>query len=269
MPIFFLIFIRQMNQMKLVDTHCHLYLDDFKEDRPGMIRRALDEGVEKFYLPNIDLAVIPAMMALENAYPGKCFSMMGLHPCSVKATYKDELVVMREWLDKRKFAAIGEVGLDFFWDTSFEKEQYEAFHTQAEWAVQFNLPLVIHSRKSLDECIELVREHQHGSLKGIFHCFSGTVEQAEKIIELGFMLGIGGVVTYKNGGLDPVIQKIGIDQVVLETDAPYLTPVPFRGKRNEPSYLRYVVEKIGLITGLEPEYVAAMTTRNAERVFGN
>lgn len=254
--------------MKLVDTHCHLYLDDFKEDSPEVIRRAMDEGVEKFYLPNIDLAVVPDMLSLETAYPGQFFAMMGLHPCSVKENYRDELAVMREWLDKRKFAAIGEVGLDFFWDTSFEKEQYEAFHTQADWAVQFGLPLVIHSRKSLDECIALVKEHQSGSLTGIFHCFSGTVEQAEKIIELGFYLGIGGVVTYKNGGLEPVLQKIGLDRVVLETDAPYLTPIPFRGKRNEPAYLKFIVEKLALITGKNLEEVSAITTTNADKVFG-
>jgi TatD DNase family protein len=253
--------------MKLVDTHCHLYLNDFKEDSPEVIRRGMDAGVEKFYLPNIDLAVVPDMLALESAYPGQFFAMMGLHPCSVKENYRDELTVMLEWLDKRKFAAIGEVGLDFFWDTSFEKEQYEAFHTQAEWAVQFGIPLVIHSRKSLDECIALVEEHQSGSLTGIFHCFSGTVEQAEKIIELGFYLGIGGVVTYKNGGLEPVLQKIGLDRVVLETDAPYLTPVPFRGKRNEPAYLKYIAEKIALITGKDISEVAEITTTNVERVF--
>jgi len=253
--------------MKLVDTHCHLYLDDFKEDSPEVIRRAIDDGVEKFYLPNIDLAVIPDMLALESAYPGQCLAMMGLHPCSVKANYKEELAVMRDWLDKRKFAAIGEVGLDFFWDTSFEKEQYEAFHTQADWALQFELPLVIHSRKSLDECINLVREHQDGNLRGIFHCFSGSVDQAERIIDLGFYLGIGGVVTYKNGGLEPVMQKLGLDKVVLETDAPYLTPVPFRGKRNEPAYLKYIVEKLAIITGKNVEAVAEITTKNAVEVF--
>jgi TatD DNase family protein len=253
--------------MKLVDTHCHLYLDDFKEDSPDVIRKAMDEGVEKFYLPNIDLAVVPDMLALETAYPDQFFAMMGLHPCSVKENFRDELTVMREWLDKRKFAAIGEVGLDFFWDISFEQEQYEAFHTQADWAVQFDLPLVIHSRKSLDECISLVKEHQSGSLTGIFHCFSGTVEQAEKIVELGFYLGIGGVVTYKNGGLEPVLKHIGLDRVVLETDAPYLTPVPFRGKRNEPAYLKYIAEKIALITGKDISEVAEITTANALKVF--
>jgi TatD DNase family protein len=221
--------------MNLTDTHCHLYLDDFKEDSLEVIQRAIDEGVGKFYLPNIDLEVIPDMLALESAYPGQCLAMMGLHPCSVKADYKEELAIMREWLDKRKFVAIGEVGLDFFWDTSFEKEQYDAFHIQAQWAKQIGMPLVIHSRKSMDECISLVREHQDGKLTGIFHCFSGSVEQAEEIINLGFYLGIGGVVTYKNGGLEPVIQKLGLDKVVLETDAPYLTPVPFRG--NEMSRL--------------------------------
>jgi TatD DNase family protein len=254
--------------MTLTDTHCHLYLDDFKEDSPEVIQRAMEAGVGKFYLPNIDLAVIPDMLALESAYPGHCFAMMGLHPCSVKANYRDELSVMREWLDKRKFAAIGEVGLDFFWDTSFEKEQYEAFHIQTEWAILYGLPLVIHSRKSMDECISLIQEHRGTGLTGIFHCFSGSVEQAEKIIDLGFYLGIGGVVTYKNGGLEPVIQKLGLGRVVLETDAPYLTPVPFRGKRNEPAYLKYVVEKLGIITGKNMDEVAAITTRNAEKIFG-
>ena len=253
--------------MNLTDTHSHLYLDDFKEDSPEVIQRAMDEGVGKFYLPNIDLSVIPDMLALESAYPGQCMAMMGLHPCSVKANYTEELAVMREWLDKRKFAAIGEVGLDFFWDMSFEKEQYDAFHIQADWALQFGMPLVIHSRKSMDECISLVQGHQDGSLTGIFHCFSGSVEQAEKIIELGFYLGIGGVVTYKNGGLEPVIKKFGLDRVVLETDAPYLTPVPFRGKRNEPAYLKYVVEKLAIISGRNVEEVAEITTRNAEKVF--
>ena len=253
--------------MNLTDTHSHLYLDDFKEDSPEVIQRAMDEGVGKFYLPNIDLSVIPDMLALESAYPGQCMAMMGLHPCSVKANYTEELAVMREWLDKRKFAAIGEVGLDFFWDISFEKEQYDAFHIQADWALQFGMPLVIHSRKSMDECISLVQGHQDGSLTGIFHCFSGSVEQAEKIIELGFYLGIGGVVTYKNGGLEPVIKKFGLDRVVLETDAPYLTPVPFRGKRNEPAYLKYVVEKLAIISGRNVEEVAEITTRNAEKVF--
>jgi TatD DNase family protein len=254
--------------MNLTDTHCHLYLDDFKEDSLEVIQRAIDEGVGKFYLPNIDLEVIPDMLALESAYPGQCMAMMGLHPCSVKADYKEELAIMREWLDKRKFVAIGEVGLDFFWDTSFEKEQYDAFHIQAQWAKQIGMPLVIHSRKSMDECISLVREHQDGKLTGIFHCFSGSVEQAEEIINLGFYLGIGGVVTYKNGGLEPVIQKLGLDKVVLETDAPYLTPVPFRGKRNEPAYLKYVVEKLALITGKNVEEVAAITSKNAEKIFG-
>jgi TatD DNase family protein len=253
--------------MNLTDTHCHLYLDDFKEDSLEVIQRAIDEGVGKFYLPNIDLEVIPDMLALESAYPGQCLAMMGLHPCSVKADYKEELAIMREWLDKRKFVAIGEVGLDFFWDTSFEKEQYDAFHIQAQWAKQIGMPLVIHSRKSMDECISLVREHQDGKLTGIFHCFSGSVEQAEEIINLGFYLGIGGVVTYKNGGLEPVIQKLGLDKVVLETDAPYLTPVPFRGKRNEPAYLKYVVEKLATIIGKNMEEVAAITTKNADKVF--
>jgi TatD DNase family protein len=225
--------------------------------------------VEKFYLPNIDLASIPDMLALEQAYPGVCFPMMGLHPCHVKKDYREQLREMRAWLDKRSFAAIGEIGLDFHWDLTYREQQEEAFQVQMEWAIQFGLPIVIHSRKSMDECIRMVRENQDGRLGGIFHCFSGSVEQARAVVDLGFYMGIGGVVTYKNGGLEPVIREFGLERVVLETDAPYLGPVPHRGKRNEPAYLVHVVAKLAEITGLSPEEVGAVTTRNAEKIFGN
>lgn len=255
--------------MTLIDTHCHLYADDFQADSPEMIRRALDAGVAKLFLPNIDIGSIPDMLALEQAYPQACFPMMGLHPCHVKSDYRDRLREMRQWFEKRTFAGVGETGLDFHWDLTYREEQFEAFQVQVEWAIQFGLPLVIHSRKSLDDCLRVVRENQDGRLRGIFHCFSGTVEQAKAVVDLGFHMGIGGVVTYKNGGLEPVLQALGLDRVVLETDAPYLSPVPHRGKRNEPSYLVHVAEKIAGILGLTVAEVAEQTTRNAEKLFSN
>jgi TatD DNase family protein len=254
--------------MRLIDTHCHLYVDEFREDGPEVITRARARGVERFYLPNIDGSSIPDLLALEGAYPEVCLPMMGLHPCYVKEDYRDQLGVMRAWLDKRAFAAIGEIGLDFHWDLSFRDQQVEAFQVQIEWAIQFGLPIVIHSRKSLDECIRQVRDNQDGRLGGIFHCFSGNPDQARAIVDLGFYLGIGGVLTYKNGGLEPVIRELGLDRVVLETDAPYLSPVPFRGRRNEPAYLEHIVEKLAQVSGLSPEEVAETTSANAEKIFG-
>jgi TatD DNase family protein len=253
--------------MRFIDTHCHLYSNDFKADSPEMIRRALDAGVAKCFLPNIDIESVPDMLALELAYPGTCFPMMGLHPCHVKADFRDRLREMRQWFDKRAFAGVGETGLDFHWDLTYREEQVEAFQVQVEWAIQFELPLVIHSRKSLDECIGVVRENQDGRLRGIFHCFSGTVEQAKAVRDLGFHMGIGGVVTYKNGGLEPVLQALGLDRIVLETDAPYLSPVPHRGKRNEPAYLPHIAGKIAEILGTTVAEVAEQTTRNAEKLF--
>jgi TatD DNase family protein len=188
-----------------------------------------------------------------------------LHPCSVTDEYVTELEIVKEWFVKRSFLAVGEIGLDFYWDRSFEKQQYEAFRMQIEFALELDLPIVIHSRNAIDQCIEVVKEYKN--LKGVFHCFSGNSSQARQIIELGFYLGIGGVVTFKNSGLDKVIKDIGLDKVVLETDAPYLAPVPYRGKRNESSYLKYVVEKLVAITGKELEEVAKITTANAVKVF--
>jgi TatD DNase family protein len=254
--------------MRLIDTHCHLYVDDFREDSPEVITRARTLGVEKFYLPNIDFASIPDLMALEEAYPGVCLPMMGLHPCYVKEDYREQLQGMRAWLDKRAFAAVGEIGLDFHWDLSFRDQQMEAFQVQIEWAIQFGLPIVIHSRKSLDECIRQVRDNQDGRLRGIFHCFSGSLEQARAVIDLGFYLGIGGVLTYKNGGLEPIVQALGLERIVLETDAPYLSPVPLRGRRNEPAYLAHIVEKLAQVTGLTTGEVAETTSLNAEKIFG-
>jgi TatD DNase family protein len=255
--------------MVLIDTHCHLYLENFKSDIDIVIARAKACGVEKFYLPAIDSTVIDPMFALEDKYPGICIAMMGLHPCSVKENYKEELQIAEQWLGKRDFVAIGEIGLDFYWDTSFSKQQYEAFEQQMQWALAKKLPIVIHTRNAMKETIEVVKPFADKGLRGIFHCFSGSLEDATVITDMGFYLGIGGVVTYKKSGLAEIIAQIGLDRLVLETDAPYLTPVPFRGKRNESSYLQYVTEALALITKVSAEEVAAITTANAEKILGS
>ena len=252
----------------LIDTHCHLYLDEFKPDIREVINRAEAEGVEKFYLPAIDSTEIDNMLLLEKKFPGKCMAMMGLHPCSVKENYKDELFIVKEWLNKRKFAAIGEIGLDFYWDKTFTKQQYEAFRVQIEWSLEYNLPIVIHTRNAMQETINVIKEYVPGEVRGIFHCFGDNYKYAEQIIAAGFYLGIGGVLTYKKSGLTEVLEKIDLKYIVLETDAPYLTPVPFRGKRNESSYLKYVVEKLAEIKNVPAEEVAVVTTSNAEKIFG-
>ena len=253
--------------MNLIDTHSHIYLQEFAEDRHDIFERSDNESVRKIMLPAIDSTTHKQMLDLEEEKKEICLAMMGLHPCSVKENYKDELKIVRDYLEKRPFIAVGEIGLDFYWDKTFSKEQYVAFHEQIEWALQFDLPIVIHSRDSIDECIEVVASHQRGNLRGVFHCFSGNAEQANKIIELGFYMGIGGVVTFKNSGLDKVIKDITLDNIVLETDAPYLAPVPFRGKRNEPSYLKYVVEKLSQIKNCSVDEVAEITTANAMKLF--
>ncbi len=250
----------------LIDSHCHLYLQEFKDDIEDVMKRAGDAGVQKFYLPAVDSGTTDAMFMLEQQYPGICLAMMGLHPCSVKEDYKTELALVKEWLGKRKFPAVGEIGLDFYWDKTFIKEQYEAFHEQISLAMANELPIVIHTREAMDETIAVVKEYE-GKIKGIFHCFGGTVEQANEIISLGFHLGIGGVLTYKKSGLAEVIREIGLEHIVLETDAPYLTPVPFRGKRNESSYLKYISEKIAEIKGISVYEVAAVTSANASKIF--
>lgn len=249
----------------IVDTHSHIYLPEFDQDRQEMYERAEKELVRTILLPAIDTGTHEMMLKHEEEKPQLLRSMMGLHPCSVKANYRDELREARSYFDQRKFIAVGEIGLDFYWDKTYTKEQYNAFHEQIEWALHYDIPIVIHSRESIDECIQVVREKQLGKLKGVFHCFSGNEKQASEIIALGFYLGIGGVLTFKNSGLDKVMEKISLDQVVLETDAPYLAPVPFRGKRNEPSYLKYVVEKLSLL--FPGESIGEITTENARRLF--
>jgi len=255
--------------MNLIDTHCHLYLPEYASDLAEVIKRASLAGVEKFYLPAIDSSSRSALLRLEKEFPGKCVAMTGLHPCSVKEDYQTELKIVEDSLEKRTFAAVGEVGLDFYWDSTFAPEQYLAFHQQIEWALHYHVPVILHSRDSLDQTIEIIREHQNGNLIGIFHCFSGSPESARQIIELGFYLGIGGVVTYKNAGLDKTLKHIDLRYMVLETDAPYLTPVPFRGKRNESSYLKYIVDKLAIIKEVSSEEVANITTENARKIFGH
>jgi TatD DNase family protein len=253
--------------MELIDTHCHLYDPVFAEDIDAVIRRAISSGVRRFYLPAVDRQSESAMLGLEKQYPELCYAMQGLHPCSVKADVEDALKHVEQSLDARRFAAIGEIGLDFYWDRSFEKEQYHAFHRQIEWAVRLDLPIVIHSRDSIDQTIAAVREHQNGNLRGIFHCFNNDEQSAEQIVALGFYLGIGGTITYKNSKLPEVIKHVGLENIVLETDAPYLPPVPFRGKRNESSYIMYVAEKIAVIKGVPVDEVGRITTDNALKIF--
>ena len=252
----------------IIDTHTHLYLNDFATDIDAVIKRAGDEGVEKFYLPAIDSTETENIFSLEKKYPARCFAMMGLHPCSVKENYKEELEMVYNWLQKRRFAAIGEIGLDFYWDKTFTDLQYESFHRQIDWALQYDLPVVLHTREAVQQSIDVIKKYAGKNLRGIFHCFSGTLQNALDIIDMGFYLGIGGVITYKNSGLAEVIKEIDIKNIVLETDAPYLTPVPFRSKRNESSYLKYVVQKIAEVKNISVEEVEAVTTKNAEDIFG-
>lgn len=233
-----------------------------------MLEKAEKEGVSKILMPAIDSSTHTLMLELEEERPLTCISMIGLHPCSVKENYLFELKIVRDYFEKRSFKAVGEIGLDFYWDKTFTEQQYAAFNQQIEWALHFDLPIVIHSRNSTNECIEVVSKHQKGKLRGVFHCFSGDIVQAKRVIDLGFYLGIGGVVTFKNSGLDKVMEEIPLEHVVLETDAPYLAPVPFRGKRNEPAYLKYVAEKLAGIKNVEIDEVAKITTYNAEKLFG-
>nr|WP_294904170.1 TatD family hydrolase [uncultured Lacibacter sp.] len=255
--------------MQIIDTHTHLYLEEFQADMNEVLTRARAEGVTRFYLPNVDSSSIPDLLNLEEQYPGECVAMMGLHPCYVKENAEDELKLVEEWLKKRPFAAVGEIGLDYYWDKTFVAEQKDAFRKQMNWALELNLPIVIHSRDSMRDCIDIVKEHQNGKLRGIFHCFGGSLEEAKQIMDLGFLMGIGGVVTYKKSGLTEVLPHIPLEYLVVETDAPYLSPVPFRGKRNEPSYLKYIVEKMAEAMNISKEEIAKQTTLNAQKLFGS
>ena len=255
--------------MQIIDTHTHLYADQFKSDRAEVIQHAIEQGVDRFYLPNIDSGSIGAMLDLEAAYPEHCFAMMGLHPCSVNENYKEELEIIKRWLDKRSFCAVGEIGVDLYWDKTFFEQQKEAFLTQIDWALELDIPIVIHSRESTSIIIELLKTIDNSKLRGIFHCFGGSPEEAAAIIDLGFLLGIGGVLTFKKSGLDKTMETVDLQHVVLETDSPYLAPTPYRGKRNESAYTRLVAEKLAAVKNSSLEEVAAITTENALKLFGH
>jgi TatD DNase family protein len=254
--------------MIITDTHTHLYSEQFNEDRNEMIQRAIDVGVSRFFIPAIDSTYLNAMLDLETAFPENIFLMMGLHPTHVKENVAEELAFVKTWLDKRKFYAVGEIGIDLYWDKSFLKQQQHAFKTQIQWAKEKNLPIIIHCRDAFDEIFEVLETENDDKLFGIFHCFSGNLEQAKKAISYNMKLGIGGVVTFKNGKIDQFLNEIPMEHIVLETDAPYLAPTPFRGKRNESGYITKVLDKLVDIYNLSPQEIAAITTQNSKNIFG-
>ena len=249
-----------------IDTHAHIYAEEFDGDRQDMIERFRENGIMKIFMPNVDHTSIDKMLDLESRWEG-CHAMMGLHPCSVKKGFERELYIVEEWLSKRKFSAVGEIGTDLYWDKTFWDQQCEAFNIQVAWAKSFGLPVVIHCRESLDETIALVEKLQDGKLTGIFHCFGGTAEQAEKITKLNFFLGIGGVATFKKSGLDDVLPDVPLDRIVLETDSPYLSPVPHRGKRNEPAYIPLIGQRVADIKKVSLDEVKEKTRLNALNLF--
>jgi len=251
----------------MIDTHTHLYSSQFDEDRAEMIARAKGVGVEKVFLPNVDSSTIDDMLQLEKDYPDFCYPMMGLHPTSVNEDYQEELALVKEYLFERIFVAVVEIGVDLYWDKTFKEQQIEAFLAQAKWAEELDIPIIIHARNSLDILIELVKEIKGPKVRGIFHCFTGSSVQAKRIVDLGFLLGIGGVLTFKNAKLRDEIKDIPLESLVLETDAPYLTPHPLRGKRNESSYIKYVLDHLAETRGLSPKKVEEQTTKNAKRLF--
>ncbi|MDK9782582.1 TatD family hydrolase [Vibrio sp. B172a] len=251
----------------MIDTHAHIYASEFDNDRDEVVKRALEQGIDRILLPNIDLESIEPMLKTEAAYPEVCRSMMGLHPCYVDGNVEQTLEIIRGWFEKHNFIAVGEIGIDLYWDKTFRAEQEMAFVTQLNWAKEMNLPVVIHTRDSIEETLTLLRQEQDGSLRGVFHCFGGSVEEAQAINELGFHLGLGGVSTFKNGGMDKVIPHLDMNWVILETDCPYLAPVPHRGKRNEPAYTSLVAARVAELRGESLEVIDTLTTKNAEMLF--
>jgi TatD DNase family protein len=254
--------------MILTDTHTHLYYETDDIKRAELIERCKENSVTRLFLPNVDRSSLPLVTSLVHSFPDICFPMRGLHPCSVKADWEDELRAIKAAVNNQKIVAIGEIGIDLYWDKALLKEQTEAFRQQVAWAKVLKLPIVIHCRDAFNEVFEVLKSEQDEHLRGIFHCFTGTLEQANKVIDLGFYLGIGGVVTYKNAGLDKIVTEIGLEHIVLETDSPYLTPVPHRGKPNESSYLIYIAQKVAELHKTDLETVANVTTENSKLVFG-
>ena len=254
--------------MILTDTHTHLYSEEFDEDREKMIQSAIDSGVSRLFVPSIDSSYTQKMYALEAQYPENVFLMMGLHPCYVKENYEDELTHVITELARRKFAAIGEIGIDLFWEKSFLKQQQDVFLKQIQLAKQYKLPINIHCRDAFDEVLEILEQEKSAELWGIFHCFTGDFNQAKQAVSCGMKLGIGGVATFKNGKINQFLNEIDLKHIVLETDAPYLAPIPYRGKRNESSYIKLIAEKLSEIYELPIEDIAAITTQNSKDVFG-
>ncbi len=252
----------------MIDTHSHIYSEEFDTDRTEMIQRAKAAGVKHIILPNVDCKSLPRMLNLESEYPGYCHAAIGLHPTSVNENFEAELKIVEDELKRRSWIAIGEIGIDLYWDKTFYKQQVKAFNIQVEWAIKFNLPVIIHIRDSFNETLQVLEQYRNSGLKGIFHSFTGTLELAEKLLEFnGFMLGINGVVTFKNSGLFTTLKNVALNRIVVETDAPYLTPVPFRGKRNESSFIKHVAIKLSEIYNVTFNDIEKQTTENAQKIF--
>ncbi len=254
--------------MHLIDSHCHLFASEFSEDRKAVIDAAKSSGVHKLLLPNIDVNSIEAIIQTTLDFPEVCLPMMGLHPCSVQAGYETQLMRIEQELNSGKFIAVGEIGLDFYWDNTFKEQQIDVFRKQVRWAKSLKLPVVIHTRNSFAEALAIIQEEKTNDLTGVFHCFGGTFDDAKKVIELDFFMGIGGVLTFKNSGLDKVAANIPLEYLLLETDSPYLAPAPHRGKRNEPANLKLIALKLAEVLKRPFEEVAAITTANTKRLFG-
>ncbi|MBS4013942.1 MAG: TatD family hydrolase [Bacteroidetes bacterium] len=253
--------------MEFIDTHTHLYLELFSDDYDSAVKLAVDAGVKHMLLPNVDIDTVESMMGLANQFPDNCHPMMAIHPTSIKEDYKEKLEEIKHLLFNGNFIAVGETGIDLYWDKTFYNEQVFSFEQHIEWAIKLDLPIVIHSRKSLDEIVKVLDNYKSSNIKGVFHCFPGNLIQAKKVIERGFYLGIGGVVTYKNSDMSKVVSEIPLEWLLLETDAPYLPPVPHRGKRNESAYIPIIAEKVAELKGVSLEEVARITTDNAKKVF--
>ncbi len=254
--------------MILTDTHTHLYYEQDNIKRIALIQRCLENSIHRLFLPNVDMASVEKVYGLVNDFPDMCFPMLGLHPCSVKEDWEHQLSIIRESGKQHKIVAIGEIGIDLYWDKTTLPQQIEAFKHQINWAKSLKLPIVIHCRDAFNEVFDVLEQEHDEDLRGIFHCFTGNAEQAQKVINLGFYLGIGGVVTYKNGGLDKILPAIDLSHIVLETDSPYLTPVPHRGKPNESSYLIYIAQKVAELHQTDIQTVADITTANSKKIFG-
>ncbi len=253
--------------MIYIDSHTHLFSSQFDNDRHQVVQKAIEQGVEKMLLPNINSKTIEAVHQLCQDFPQHCFPMIGLHPCDIKNDYEEELKIIKSHLDKGKYVAIGEIGIDLYWDIGTLEIQKKAFRQQLKWAKEYDLPVAIHIRKSFDTIFEVLEEVNDQNLRGVFHCFTGSKEQGQKAIEMGFMLGIGGVVTFKNSGLDKVLKELPLEKLLLETDSPYLAPTPYRGQRNESSFITIVAQKLAEIYEVNLEEVAIKTTHNAKTLF--